>query len=65
MVIAAAGNSNTDTCTFTPANTEAMAVGATDSSDSIASFLNHGECTDIFAPGRSILSVDISSSNIN
>jgi subtilisin family serine protease len=53
----AAGNSNTDACTSSPARTaEAVTVGATDSADNRASFSNFGTCLDIFAPGVSITS---------
>jgi subtilisin family serine protease len=53
----AAGNSNTDACTTSPARTaEAITVGATDMNDNRASFSNFGTCLDIFAPGVGITS---------
>jgi subtilisin family serine protease len=53
----AAGNSNTDACTTSPARVpQALTVGATQSNDSRASFSNFGTCLDIFAPGVSITS---------
>ena len=53
----AAGNSDTDACTQSPAGAElAYTVGATTSSDSRASFSNFGTCVDIFAPGQDITS---------
>ncbi|WP_020673126.1 S8 family peptidase [Amycolatopsis nigrescens] len=53
----ASGNSNTDACNTSPARApEAITVNATDSNDGRASFSNYGRCTDIFAPGVSILS---------
>jgi subtilisin family serine protease len=53
----AAGNSNADACTTSPARVAAaITVGATDSSDNRASFSNFGTCLDIFAPGVSITS---------
>jgi subtilisin family serine protease len=53
----AAGNANTDACTVTPADvTEAITVGATDSTDTRASFSNYGNCLDLFAPGVGITS---------
>ncbi|MFI5911154.1 S8 family serine peptidase [Dactylosporangium sp. NPDC051541] len=53
----AAGNSNIDACTVSPARTaEAITVGATDQSDTRASFSNWGSCLDLFAPGVSITS---------
>lgn len=53
----AAGNSNTDACTQSPARAAlAYTVGATTSSDARASFSNFGTCVDIFAPGQNITS---------
>ena len=53
----AAGNSNADACTFSPARVaEAITVGASTSSDARASFSNWGSCLDIFAPGEGITS---------
>ena len=56
-VAVAAGNSNTDACSSSPARvTEAITVGAIDSSDNRASYSNFGPCVDIYAPGSSIKS---------
>ena len=56
-IAVAAGNSNTDACTSSPARAaNAITVGATTTSDSRASFSNFGTCLDIFAPGQGILS---------
>ena len=56
-VVVAAGNSNTDACTASPARAaSAITVGATTTSDSRASFSNYGSCLDIFAPGSNITS---------
>jgi len=58
----AAGNGNQagvaqDACNYSPARvTEALTVGATDKTDTKASFSNFGTCLDIFAPGVSITS---------
>ena len=53
----AAGNSSTDACTFSPASTpNALTVGATKKTDSLAAFSNIGSCVDLFAPGNFILS---------
>src|SRR5207245_2735672 len=48
----AAGNDNADACGGSPADvTEAITVGATDSTDARASFSDFGSCVDWFAPG--------------
>jgi subtilisin family serine protease len=53
----AAGNSNVDACTTSPADVaSAITVGATTSTDARSSFSNFGTCLDIFAPGSSITS---------
>jgi serine protease len=54
--VVAAGNSNKDACNYSPAReASALTVGATNSSDSRASFSNFGRCLDLFAPGVSIM----------
>jgi subtilisin family serine protease len=59
----AAGNSNADACSYSPARvTEAITVGATTSSDARASYSNFGSCLDLFAPGSSITSAWYTSS---
>jgi subtilisin family serine protease len=56
-VVVAAGNSNTDACTASPARVAAaITVGATTESDSRSSFSNYGKCLDMFAPGSNIKS---------
>jgi hypothetical protein len=53
----AAGNSNVDACTQSPARVPAaITVGSTTSTDARSSFSNFGTCVDIFAPGSSITS---------
>lgn len=53
----AAGNSNVDACTTSPARVaNAITVGSTTSTDARSSFSNFGTCLDIFAPGSSITS---------
>lgn len=57
-VIAAAGNSNVDACTVSPASnvSSALTVGATTTTDARASYSNFGACLDVFAPGSDITS---------
>jgi len=51
----AAGNSADDACIGSPARvTEALTVGATDSTDARAFFSDVGSCLDLFAPGVDI-----------
>lgn len=58
----AAGNGNfagiaQDACKYSPARvSEAMTIGATDSTDKKASWSNYGKCVDWFAPGVGITS---------
>jgi subtilisin family serine protease len=53
----AAGNSNANACSSSPARVApAITVGASTSSDARASFSNFGTCVDLFAPGSGILS---------
>ena len=53
----AAGNSNLDACTVSPASTPAaITVAASDSNDVRASFSNLGTCVDLFGPGVAITS---------
>jgi subtilisin family serine protease len=61
-IAVAAGNSNTDACTQSPARAaNAITVGSTTTSDARSSFSNFGACLDIFAPGSGILSAWFSS----
>jgi len=58
----AAGNDNQNACNYSPASaSKSVCVGATDSSDILAYFSNWGNCTDILAPGKDILSAWIGS----
>ncbi|HEV8172950.1 MAG TPA: S8 family serine peptidase [Actinoplanes sp.] len=53
----AAGNSNANACSTSPARVApAITVGATTNTDARASYSNYGTCLDIFAPGSSITS---------
>lgn len=62
-VVVAAGNSNADSCNYSPASApSALTVGATSQSDARSYFSNWGTCLDIFAPGSSITSLGTSSS---
>ncbi|MDS7944568.1 S8 family peptidase [Acinetobacter sp. V110_1] len=55
VMVVAAGNSNTDACTSSPARTSnAITVAATDNTDTRASYSNYGSCVDVFAPGSQI-----------
>lgn len=57
VMVVAAGNSNADACTASPAREPtAITVGASTSIDYRASFSNWGTCVDIFAPGGGITS---------
>merc|ERR1712187_819279 len=56
-VIVAGGNSNSDSCRFSPAFVpSAITVGSTTSTDARSSFSNYGSCTNIWAPGSSVVS---------
>lgn len=62
VVVVAAGNSNTDSCQFSPAfATGAITVGATTSANTRAGYSNYGPCNNIFAPGSAIVSASVSS----
>ena len=55
VVVAAAGNDDSDACSYSPASApEALTVGSTTQNDVKSSFSNHGSCVDIHAPGSSI-----------
>lgn len=61
VVVVAAGNSGADACQFSPARApSAITIGATDQSDSRASYSNFGGCVDMYAPGSGITSAWIS-----
>ncbi|KAJ8611285.1 hypothetical protein CTAYLR_004157 [Chrysophaeum taylorii] len=55
VTVAAAGNDGDDACYYSPAAAaKAVAAGATDVADRVASFSNYGACVDVMAPGRDI-----------
>lgn len=57
IVVVAGGNSNTDSCNFSPAFvSSAITVGSTTSQDVRSSFSNYGRCTNIWAPGSAVKS---------
>ncbi len=63
-VVVAAGNSNADACSFSPARVaSAITVGATQSNDARANYSNYGSCLDLFAPGSAITSAWVGSSS--
>jgi aqualysin 1 len=62
VVVVAAGNSSDDACGYSPARApSAIAVGATNILDQLASFSNVGSCVGIVAPGEGIRSASDSS----
>jgi len=61
-VVVAGGNDNSDSCRYSPAFVPAaITVGSTTSRDARSSFSNYGSCTNIWAPGSSVVSCGISS----
>ena len=63
-MVVAAGNSNIDACTVSPAREpSAITVGAINSTDYRANYSNTGSCLDLFAPGHMIMSAGIISSS--
>jgi len=57
LSVVAAGNSNNNACTGSPARAaQAVTVAASDSSDRKASFSSYGNCCDLYAPGVSVTS---------
>ncbi|MEY3251294.1 MAG: hypothetical protein RL227_267, partial [Pseudomonadota bacterium] len=61
-VVAAAGNSNIDACTQSPARAPGLVtVAASDNADAKAAFSNTGTCVALWAPGTNIASAGIAS----
>eukprot|EP00118_Oscarella_pearsei_P024417 m.306025 g.306025 ORF g.306025 m.306025 type:complete len:412 (+) comp40905_c0_seq1:66-1301(+) len=67
VMVVAAGNENTNACLRSPAASDgAITVGATDNTDTLASFSNQGMCVEIYCPGVGITGAWIGSpSSIN
>ena len=62
--VVAAGNSNANACSYSPARVNrAITVGSTENDDDRSSFSNKGSCVDIFAPGTNIVSARAGTSN--
>lgn len=62
LPVVAAGNSNADACSFSPARAaKALTVAAADRQDQRAGFSNYGNCVKVYAPGVDITSASISS----
>lgn len=58
----ASGNSNANACNFSPASaTRGIGVNSMTNTDARSGFSNFGTCTDMFAPGSSVLSAWIGS----
>lgn len=65
VVVAAAGNDNTDACSHQPsAVSGVLSIGASSSSDTIASFSNYGACVDSYAPGVGVTSLKLGGGTI-
>ncbi|MES1910148.1 MAG: hypothetical protein MHM6MM_002800 [Cercozoa sp. M6MM] len=59
VMVVSAGNSNRSACTQSPASaTTAFTIGSSTRTDTRSSFSNYGECTDLFAPGSDIISLN-------
>jgi hypothetical protein len=57
VVVLAAGNTNEDACSYSPASAaSAITVGSTTMNDEKSSFSNWGSCVDVYAPGSDITS---------
>jgi subtilisin family serine protease len=57
VFVTSAGNDAEDACSQSPARVkQAITVGSTDSNDARSSFSNYGQCVDVWAPGRNIVS---------
>ncbi|MEU9374770.1 S8 family peptidase [Streptomyces sp. NPDC048255] len=65
LPVIAAGNSNIDACTVSPASAlRVLTVGATDRYDQETDFSNWGTCLDIYAPGKQIISARLGGGSV-
>ncbi|MFF4450434.1 S8 family peptidase [Streptomyces sp. NPDC001502] len=65
LPIIAAGNENRDACRVSPASANrAFTVGATNKFDEETDFSNWGECLEIYAPGKEIVSAKLHGGNV-
>lgn len=63
LTVVAAGNSSDNACDYFPAGYDnVITVGATTVDNKLASFSNYGECVNILAPGKDILSTYLGNS---
>ncbi|KAF2806830.1 subtilisin-like protein [Mytilinidion resinicola] len=65
----AAGNSGADACNSSPSdnggtNSAVVSVGSIDIDDGISTFSNTGKCTDIYAPGKDVISAWNTADNV-
>ncbi|MFI1651643.1 S8 family peptidase [Streptomyces avidinii] len=65
LPVIAAGNENRDACRVSPASApRVVTVGATDRFDQETDFSNWGECLDIYAPGKDIVSARLGGGSV-
>jgi subtilisin family serine protease len=58
FIAVASGNSNANACNFSPASApKATTVNASERTDAKAGYSNHGNCSDVWAPGSAITSL--------
>jgi subtilisin family serine protease len=65
ILIAAAGNNYSNTCSYPSLYNNVISVGATTINDYKAGFSNYGTCVDLFAPGADIISANINGGSIS
>ncbi|MDA5279023.1 S8 family serine peptidase [Streptomyces sp. NPDC054904] len=66
LPVIAAGNDNRDACQVSPASAaRVVTVGATDRFDQETDFSNWGECLDIYAPGKDIISARLGGGSVS